>query len=122
MVVADNDAAQPAGTGMSGTDPAVTIPSVRVTKADGDKLKSALAGLAGTITTDATAGIRAGMDAAGNVHLYAPPVVAPGSSVSHFDVSAYRNLLMEPFINNDLTHEVDGTFDLTLPLLHDIGW
>jgi hypothetical protein len=122
MVVADNNATFPAGTGMSGTDPAVTIPSVRVMKADGDKLKSALAGLAGAITTDASAGIRAGMDAAGNVHLYAPPVVAPGSSVSHFDVSAYRNLLMEPFINNDLTHEVDGTFDLTLPLLHDIGW
>ena len=122
MVVADNDPTLPAGTGMSGSDPTVTIPAVRVTKADGDTLKTALSGLAASITTDATSGVRAGMDAAGNVHLYAPPVVAPGSSVSHYDVSAYRNLLMEPFINGDLTHNVTAPDDLTLPLLHDLGW
>jgi hypothetical protein len=29
---------------------------------------------------------------------------------------------MEPAINSDLTHEVEAPYDLTLPLLHDIGW
>ena len=42
----------------------------------------------------------------------------PGSSISHWDPVASPNLLMEPAINGDLNH----TLDLTLPLLHDLGW
>jgi len=29
---------------------------------------------------------------------------------------------MEPAINPDLTHEVTPPFDMTFPLLQDIGW
>lgn len=45
-----------------------------------------------------------------------------GSSVSHFDTSAFPNQLMEPAINGDLTHEVTIPNDLTFQLFKDIGW
>jgi hypothetical protein len=45
-----------------------------------------------------------------------------GSSVSHWDVSASPNLLMEPNINDDLTLSVVPPLDLTLTLLKDLGW
>ena len=45
-----------------------------------------------------------------------------GSSVSHWDVSAFPNLLMEPNINADLTTTLVPPLDLTLPLLKDLGW
>jgi hypothetical protein len=54
--------------------------------------------------------------------MYAPNPNQPGSSVSHYDTSAIPNLLMEPAINADLTHEVKPPRDLTFPLLKDIGW
>jgi hypothetical protein len=50
--------------------------------------------------------------------IYTPDPVVAGSSVAHWDTSATRNLLMEPFISADLTHDVD----LTLPVFRDIGW
>ena len=49
------------------------------------------------------------------------PVVG-GSSGSHYDTIASRNLLMEPAINPDLTHSVKAPEDLTLELLRDTGW
>jgi hypothetical protein len=48
--------------------------------------------------------------------------VAGGSSISHFDSVARRNLLMEPAINADLTHKVKSPDDLTFELLRDVGW
>ena len=54
--------------------------------------------------------------------LYAPNPFAGGSSVSHYDVSAFPNALMEPNINADLTNSLVPPLDLTLPLLKDIGW
>jgi hypothetical protein len=54
--------------------------------------------------------------------MYTPNPYQGGSSVSHFDTSAFPNLLMEPNINGDLTHNVMPPWDLTLPLLKDIGW
>jgi len=64
----------------------------------------------------------AGADTAGRVMLYTPNPFQPGSSVSHWDTSATRNLLMEPAINDDLTQSVKPPEDLTLPMLTDIGW
>jgi hypothetical protein len=52
------------------------------------------------------------------VLLYAPNPVDTGSSISHWDTSAFPHLLMEPSLASDLPHAVD----LTLPLLQDIGW
>jgi hypothetical protein len=54
--------------------------------------------------------------------MFAPNPDQPGSSVSHYDTSAFPNLLMEPAINGDLLHEVAPPRDLTFPLLRDIGW
>jgi hypothetical protein len=54
--------------------------------------------------------------------MYGPNPFQSGSSVSHWDVSAFPNQLMEPNINGDLTHAVKPPYDLTAPLLKDIGW
>jgi hypothetical protein len=48
--------------------------------------------------------------------------VAPGSSISHFEAVARRNLLMEPAINPDLTSSLQPPEDLTRSLMVDIGW
>ena len=61
----------------------------------------------------------AGGDDLGRVLLYTPDPLQPGSSVSHWDVSASPDLLMEPFISPSLTL---GEVDLTLPQMLDIGW
>ena len=61
---------------------------------------------------------QAGLTAAIRVLMYAPNPFQGGSSVSHWDVSASPNLLMEPAINPDLTDSVD----LTVDLFRDIGW
>jgi len=51
-----------------------------------------------------------------------PNPVVSGSSGSHYDTIAFRNLLMEPAINPDLTHNLTAPDDLTLELLRDVGW
>jgi hypothetical protein len=123
VVIADNDPANVPPPGLGGSDNSITIPSVRITKVDGDTIKTALGStIQASLEENLAASTLAGADAQDHVRLYAPPVVAPGSSVSHYDTSAYRNLLMEPFINSDLTHSVQSPEDLTLELLHDIGW
>jgi hypothetical protein len=66
--------------------------------------------------------VRAGTDPSGRVLMYATNPNLPGSSVSHYDISAIPNQLMEPSINDDLSHEVKPPRDLTYPLLRDIGW
>jgi hypothetical protein len=101
--------------GMSGTDATITIPSVLVTMSDGATLRANLPASA-NLGTDAT--LLAGADAAGRMLLYAPNPYEGGASVSHFDTSAFPNLLMEPDISSDLPIGVDAT----LPLFSDIGW
>ena len=64
----------------------------------------------------------AGADSNFHALLYTPNPVAPGSTISHYDDSDFPNQLMEFAINADLTHEVKPPKDLTLPLLHDVGW
>ena len=125
MVVADNVPGEVAG--LSGTDPSITIPAVRVTLDTGQKLKAALERRSRTESgVVASLGIDperlAGTDRARRIRLYSPTELAPGSSVSHYTVEAKPNQLMEPAINGDLTHEVKPPRDLTYPLLRDIGW
>jgi hypothetical protein len=115
-----------------GSDSTVTIPSAGITTAAGNALKAAIiaavpygsrtkAGLvSATLGTDPTR--IAGADANGNPLLYTPSTLAPGSSVSHWDVTASPNLLMEPNISSDLTTTLVPPLDLTVPLLKDIGW
>jgi PA domain len=60
-----------------------------------------------------------GADANGNLLLYSPDPVQPGSSISHWDTSAFPNLLMEPAINADLPFL---GLDVTPAQMQDIGW
>jgi hypothetical protein len=117
---AANANAAPPGMADDGVNgPFVTIPSISMTRADG-------LAILGQTMVNASIGVdptvRAGADAQGRARLYAPLPVAPGSSVSHYDTVAFKNLLMEPSINQDLTHKVKAPDDLTLELLRDVGW
>ena len=125
MVVADNTDGDV--TGMSGADPLVTIPAVRISQANGALLSTALStrsrtasGVIASLGVDPTR--LAGADSRRRVLMYTPTFYSPGSTVSHFTTEAKPNLLMEPSINSDLTHAVRPPRDLTLPLLQDIGW
>ena len=127
VLVADNAPGAPATLG--GSDATITIPSARITQAAGVTLKSAAATvlrgsrsmtLAGAFGFDATR--KAGADSSLRPLLYTPNQLVGGSSVSHWDVSAFPNLLMEPAINSDLTNLLVPPKDLTKPLLQDIGW
>lgn len=125
MVVADN--APGAVTGLGGSDPTITIPSVRISQAAGIALRAALARRSRTHSgVSASLGVDpahlAGADAAFRMLMYTPPAYEPGSSVSHYTTDAKPNQLMEPAINGDLSHEVKPPRDLTYPLLQDIGW
>src|SRR5262249_55452296 len=114
-----NNVSNPALITPSGTAPDVVIPVLHITQADGTSLKNAVGAgpVAAEIIRDASQG-RAGADSSDRALMYAPTTLESGSSVSHWDTSAFPNLLMEPVINSDLTH----TLDLTPALLHDIGW
>ena len=114
VIVADNVAGCPPA-GLGGADPTITIPSVRVTLADGNALK-AMVGLNVTLETSAT--LKAGADENGRMLMYTPNPFQGGSSVSHWDVSATPNLSQEPAINSNLH---DGV-DISLNQMSDIGW
>ena len=116
---ANLNAAPPAMADDGINGPFVTIPSVSMTRADGLAILGQTM-VNANIGVDPT--IRAGADAQGRARLYAPFPVVPGSSVSHYDTVAFKNLLMEPSINPDLTHKVKAPDDLTLELLRDVGW
>lgn len=116
VVVADNVDGSPPG-GLGGSDPTITIPAVRVTKADGATLRASLdAGVTIKLFLDPSR--LAGTDGANHVLLFAPNPIQAGSSISHWDTTVVPNLLMEPSISSDLTHGVD----MTLPALRDMGW
>lgn len=116
VLIADNVAAgSPLSPG--GSDPSITIPVVGITQADGNAIKAQL-GSGVNVTLRLDPNQLSGADAANRVKLYAPNPVESGSSISHFDVSAAPNLLMEPAITGSLSDEVD----LTLAHFSDIGW
>ena len=127
VIIANNaPGTPPPGLG-GGPDPTVVIPVASITQADGITLKAALAtrsrlhsGMFANLGLNLA--VRAGADSAGRMLMFAPNPYQPGSSVSHYDVSAFPNQLMEPAINPDLTHSVTPPQDLTYPLLQDIGW
>ena len=130
VIIANNSAG--AAPGLGGADPTIVIPTVSVSQADGATLKAGVAAavkygsrsqpgaMSATFATDTSR--RAGADLAGRPLLYTPNPRVAGSSVSHWDVSAFPNLLMEPNINSDLTTTLVPPKDLTVPLLRDIGW
>jgi hypothetical protein len=110
-----NNAAGPAPP-LRGAAPTVTIPVASLSQTDGNALKAALGGgVTATLSLDPVK--LAGVDNVGRVLMFAPNPGQPGSSVSHWDVSAYPNLLMEPSINPDLDE-----LDMTFHNFFDIGW
>lgn len=130
VIIANNAAG--AAPGLGGSDPTVTIPTISVSQADGVKLRAAITAsvpygmrgkvgyATGSLTTDPSR--RAGADALGRPLLYTPNPLVGGSSVSHWDVSASPNLLMEPNISPDLGLVLVPPKDLTKSLLKDLGW
>ena len=120
VIIADNVAGSPPA-GLGGTDPTITIPSVRVTLADGNTIKAQLGtGVNATLKLDTS--VRAGADSFGKALLFAPNPFQSGSSVSHYDDIAFPNQLMEPAINGDLTQSVLPPQDMTFSQLSDVGW
>ncbi|HLO93242.1 MAG TPA: PA domain-containing protein, partial [Burkholderiaceae bacterium] len=126
VLVVDNAADNPPP-GLGGADATITIPSARISKVDGLALKDAMKARTRTrsglyITLGLDMSQYAGADLLGRPYLYTPNPYASGSSVSHYDTSAFPNQLMEPFINADLTTVLQSPKDLTFHLLRDIGW
>jgi len=116
-VIISNNAAGAGPVGMGGSDSTVTIPAISIGTSDGNALIASGGFHAAGFVQGAQL---AGADAANHVKLYAPTTLAPGSSGSHWDVSADPSLLMEPFITPLLaaSHNVD----LTVAQFEDIGW
>jgi hypothetical protein len=125
-VIIYNNAAN-AGAGPPGmaTDPVngplVTIPTVSLNRPDGLAIVGQLGGGV-TANIEVDLSIRAGADALDRARLFMPFPVSGGSSGSHYDSIARRNLLMEPAINSNLTHNLKAPDDLTLELMRDVGW
>ena len=118
VIVANNQpGATPIGLGGSAN---VGITSVSVTLSGGQVLRQ-FPDTTVSIGESASDGSLAGTDPAGRLKMYAPGAVAPGSSVAHYDTSAFPNVLMEPFNTNDVNVTENGV-DLTDDLLRDIGW
>jgi len=113
-----NNVGGPDAPPLRGAAPTVSIPVASLSLADGNAVKTALGSGTVTLTLALDPARRAGTDAAGRVRMYDPNPDQPGSSVSHYDVSAFPNLLMEPAINPDVG---DGV-DMTHALFVDIGW
>jgi hypothetical protein len=116
IVIADNvsNSLPPLG----GCDPTITIPVFGVSLKDGTAIRAALSGtVTARLYSDPLK--QAGVNTAGMARLYAPTTISSGSSLYHWDVSATPNLLMEPFISQDLK---PGSVDLTINQLLDIGW
>jgi hypothetical protein len=127
-VLIGNTSAGAFGT-MGGADATITIPSLMVTFADSNALKTATAtrsrtasGVTASLSAVPTGGLYVGTDGMNRPLLYTPNPRVAGSSVSHWDTIATPNLLMEPNISADLGILLGPPKDLTLPLLKDLGW
>ena len=100
-----------------GTDATITIPTLSVSQNDGASLAANLPASIGLLSAP---GLLQGADSSGRVRLYAPEVVAGGSTFSHYDSKLTPNALMEPAINDSLAANYD--LDLTPALFKDEGW
>ncbi|MFI5372875.1 MAG: PA domain-containing protein, partial [Candidatus Eisenbacteria bacterium] len=115
VIIANNVAG---GFSPGGSDPTVTIPVVGISQADGNTIRAQLAGgVTATIGLD-PARFAGAHDPDNRLMMYAPNPYQPGSSVSHWDTSAFPDLLMEPAINAD---DIAAP-DMTRYLFEDIGW
>lgn len=114
VIIANNTAGV---SDMSGVDATITIPSVMVSQVDGNTLRANQPAVASVFVDP---NLLQGADAAGRARLYAPNIVAPGSTFSHYDIALSPNALMEPNITASL--QAQHNVDLTPALFRDIGW
>jgi PA domain len=103
--------------GPGGADSTITIPSIGIGFADGNTIVAGSPGAVAAFYVDPT---RLAGTTDGYVRLYAPRTVTLGSSISHYDITASPNLLMEPAITGSL--RANENLDLTPSLMADIGW
>jgi hypothetical protein len=108
--------------GSAGPPVLISIPSVHLALADANNLRNQLNSSIPNASVTLDHSVMLGADTSNRVRLYAPTILEQGSSVSHFDVVAYPNLLMEPDNSGDLSHSVTKPQDLTLSLFRDLGW
>ena len=106
---------------LRGTTPTVTIPVTALSQTNGFAIKTALGSGTVTATLSLDPTKLAGTDNLfpSRMRMYDPNPDQQGSNVSHYDVSAFPNLLMEPAINPDVT---PPNVDMTFHNLYDIGW
>jgi hypothetical protein len=125
VLIADSADGTPPNT-LAGVDETITIPSARITRDDGTRLKLALPKSRSQAPPFAVLFANLlklqGADYSNRVYMWTPNPNQPGSSVSHYDVLATPDLLMEPFNTPGLGIAVSAPNDLTLELLQDIGW
>ena len=99
---------------MNGSNTSITIPSFFIGQTDGAVLKALLPGTRVQLSTTGTlSGTREGAP-----RIHAPNPVAQGSSISHWSLDAYPDLLMEPTIADSRLPDLD----LSVIALRDIGW
>ena len=116
VIIADNAVGNPPPA-LGGSDPTITIPSIRVTQAAGTSFKANLPMTVGFVIDPTKL---QGADDLGRPRLFMPNPVQSGSSGSHYDSNAAPNLLMEPAINSSLRSYYN--LDITPALMADIGW
>ena len=117
VIIASTDASLPNMTGLVGLPPgqSLTTPYIGVRKSEADKLRSNIGAANATLQNSATKLVGENQ---GKLKMYAPIVLEPGSSVSHWSKTAAPDLLMEPSLGN-LTYK---NVDLTAAAFRDIGW
>jgi len=109
------------GMGAVGAPVLITIPTESLNFSDAQTLRGQLGGAVNaSIRLDHS--VLLGSDSSDHALMFAPATATQGSSVSHFDTSAFPNLVMEPNYSGDLGHSVLAPQDLTFSLLHDLGW
>jgi hypothetical protein len=106
------------GLGLPGGGTTLEIPVVTANSADGSALRRSTATRTLMVSLGGSAESYLGADPTGRALLFTPNPLQLGSSVSHFDGIARRDLLMEAYAGPDAIHDLD----LTLPVLLDIGW
>jgi hypothetical protein len=117
LLIANTVAGGSAAFSPGGSAPSIVIPTVGISIGDGAQIKANVPGVNAEYFVDPT---RLAGTSDGYVRLYAPRVIALGSSISHFDTVASPNLLMEPAITPTL--RANENLDLTPSLMADVGW
>ncbi len=102
---------------LRGTDPTLTLTVGAVRQGDGNAIRAQL-GSGANVTLTIDPARLSGADVSGRLMLYAPNALSGGSSLSHWDVEAWPNLVMEPSLNTSVHDEPD----LARQLFEDIGW